>query len=120
MGGGLTWGKTSYYQSLFLGGEDNLVGYRQNRFAGQHMMYNNLEARIKLSDFFPYITPGQVGFTASWNVGRVWVKSETSNEWHHSFGGGMYFAPSDMSLLQLKGGYSKEGFYPYINFKLTF
>jgi hypothetical protein len=83
-------------------------------------MYNNLEARVKISDFMSYITPGQFGVTASYDIGRVWVKNEVSNQWHNSVGGGIYFAPSDMALLQFKGGYSKEGFYPYVNFKLTF
>ncbi|MDB5005516.1 MAG: hypothetical protein JWQ34_3741 [Mucilaginibacter sp.] len=120
LGGGITFGQTAFYQSMFLGGENNLIGFKQNRFAGQQMMYNNLDARIKLSDFFPYITPGQFGFTAAYDIGRVWVKGEHSTEWHNGFGGGMYFSPSDMALFQVKGGYSKEGFYPYINFSLTF
>ncbi|MBC7398784.1 MAG: BamA/TamA family outer membrane protein, partial [Mucilaginibacter sp.] len=120
LGGGITFGQTAFYQSMFLGGQDNLTGFKQNRFAGQQMLYNNIEARIKLSDFFPYITPGQFGFTAAYDIGRVWVKGETSNEWHHGFGGGMYFSPSDMALFKIKGGYSKEGFYPYINFSVTF
>jgi hypothetical protein len=120
LGGGLTFGKTAFYQSMFLGGQDNLTGFKQNRFAGQQMIYNNIEARIKMSDYFPYMTPGQFGFTAAYDVGRVWVQGETSNEWHHGFGGGMYFSPSDMALFKVKGGYSKEGFYPYINFSVTF
>ncbi|GAB3902863.1 metallophosphoesterase [Mucilaginibacter boryungensis] len=120
IGGGLTYGRTTYYQSLFLGGEDNLPGFKQDRFAGQQMMFNNLEARIKLTDFLPYILPGQFGLTAAHNIGRVWVKREFSTEWHNSFSGGIYISPSDMALFQLKGGYSKEGFYPYVNFSLTF
>jgi len=120
LGGGITVGKTTFYQSVFLGGDENLIGFKQNRFAGQQMMYNNLEARLRLSSLFAYITPGQFGVTAAWDVGRVWVNREYSNEWHHSFGGGMYFAPSDMALMQVKGGFSKEGFYPYFNFSLTF
>lgn len=120
IGGGITVGKTTYYQSFFLGGDNNLTGFKQDRFAGQQMMYNNLEARIKMSDFVSYIMPGQFGFTVAYDIGRVWVKNENANGWHNSVGGGIYFSPSDMALFQFKGGYSKEGFYPYINISLTF
>jgi outer membrane protein assembly factor BamA len=74
LGGGITFGKTTFYQSLFLGGHENLEGYRQYRFAGQHSFYNNLELRIKLSDFANYILPGQFGITAFFDIGRVWER----------------------------------------------
>jgi hypothetical protein len=120
LGGGITAGKTTFYQSLFLGGEDNLIGFKQNRFAGQQMLFNNIEARLKLNNFLPYILPGQFGLTGFYDVGRVWVKHENSGGWHNGVGAGAYFSPSDMALLQVKGGYSKEGFYPYVSFSLTF
>ncbi|RFZ84247.1 hypothetical protein DYU05_01045 [Mucilaginibacter terrenus] len=120
-GAGVTFGKAAFYQSVFLGGENSLIGYRENRFAGEQMLYNNLEARYRLNSFLSYILPGQYGLTARYDVGRVWDRSEHSNAvWHNGFGVGAYFSPSDMALLQLKAGYSKEGWYPYVNFKLTF
>jgi hypothetical protein len=72
VGGGISFGKTTFYQSLFLGGHENLLGYRQYRFAGQHSFYNNLELRIKLSEFASYVLPGQFGFTGFFDIGRVW------------------------------------------------
>jgi hypothetical protein len=48
------------------------------------------------------------------------VKRENSGTWHNGFGTGVYFSPSDMALLQIKEGYSSEGFYTYVNFSLTF
>jgi hypothetical protein len=120
MSGGITAGKTTSYQSLFLGGETNLIGFRQDRFAGQQMMFNNLDARLKLGDLFSYILPGQFGITGFYDIGRVWVKRENSGTWHNGFGTGVYFSPSDMALLQIKEGYSSEGLYTYVNFSLTF
>lgn len=120
-GAGVTLGKTTFYQSMFLGGENNLIGYKQNRFAGEHMFYNNLEARMKFNNLFSYILPGQYGVTAVYDIGRVWDRSEpASSLWHNGVGAGVYFSPSDMALLQVKTGYSNEGWYPYINFSLTF
>jgi outer membrane protein assembly factor BamA len=118
---GLTLGKTTFYQSMFLGGENNLIGYKQNRFAGEQILYNNLEARFKFNNMLSYILPGQYGVTAAYDIGRVWDRSETSNSvWHNGVGAGLYFSPSDMALLQFKAGYSTEGWYPSANFSLTF
>jgi hypothetical protein len=119
MGGGLTFGKTPFYQSLFLGGPDNMPGFRQYRFAGQQMFYNNLSARVKINNLSPYILPGQYGVTATYGLGRVWGNDQPSHIWHNSVAGGMYFAPADMMLLQLQTGYSKDGWYPYITLKLN-
>ncbi|OKS88445.1 hypothetical protein RG47T_3912 [Mucilaginibacter polytrichastri] len=119
MGGGLTFGKTPFYQSMFLGGPDNMPGFRQYRFAGQQMFYNNLSARVKINNLAPYILPGQYGVTATYGLGRVWGNDQPSKVWHNSVAGGMYFAPADLVLLQLQTGYSKDGWYPYITLKLN-
>lgn len=120
IGVGLTAGKTASYQSLFLGGEANLPGFKEERLAGQHMLYNNLELRVKLGTLASYILPGQFGVTGFHAIGRVWEKREASAGWHNSVGAGVYFSPSDMALLQIKGAVSSDGFYPYVNFSLTF
>ena len=114
IGGAVTIGKSAFYQSAFLGGHENLLGFRQYRFAGEHMLYNNLEFRIRLGNFANYIVPGQVGLTTFYDVGRVWQKSESSGTWHQGVGGGLYFAPVQMAVIQLLAGYSNEGWYPYI------
>jgi hypothetical protein len=119
MGGGLTFGKTPFYQSMFLGGPDNMPGFRQYRFAGQQMFYNNLSARVKINNLSPYILPGQYGVTATYGLGRVWGNDQPSHVWHNSVAGGIYFAPADLMLLQLQTGYSKDGWYPYVTLKLN-
>jgi hemolysin activation/secretion protein len=114
VGGAVTVGKAAFYQSAFLGSHENLLGFRQYRFAGDHSLYNNLEFRIKLANFASYILPGQFGITGFYDAGRVWVKGESSNVWHQGVGGGLYFAPAQMAVIQVQAGYSNEGWYPYI------
>jgi hypothetical protein len=114
LGGAVTFGKSAFYQSAFLGGHENLLGFRQYRFAGEQMLYNNLEFRIKLANFASYILPGQFGMTGFYDVGRVWEKHESSNVWHQGVGGGFYFAPAQLAVFQVLAGYSKEGWYPYV------
>lgn len=115
VGGGLSFGKPGFYQSMFLGGQGNLLGYLQNRFAGDHMLYNNLQARLKLLDVISYILPGQFGITGLYDIGRVWVRGEASDKWHTGAGGGLYFSPAGLSLVQLLVSHSKEGWYPYVS-----
>jgi len=91
-GAGLTLGKTTFYQSMFLGGENNLIGYKQNRFAGEQILYNNLDVRYKFNNLLSYILPGQYGVMGMYDIGRVWDRSEAaSSVWHNGFGAGVYF-----------------------------
>lgn len=120
IGGGASLGSPAFYQSLYLGGQGNLLGYLRNRFAGQDMLYNNLQMRIKLGDVASYILPGQLGITGFYDTGKVWVPGEHSNTIHQGTGGGLYFSPAGLTILQLLAGHSKEGWYPYIslNFRI--
>jgi hypothetical protein len=120
VGGGITIGKTAFYQSLFLGGQDNLLGYRLYRFAGQHSFYNNLELRIKLSDFASYIVPGQIGVIGFYDIGRVWENGQSSDKWHNGTGAGFYVAPARLAVIKIIAGYSEEGWYPYLSTSFRF
>jgi hypothetical protein len=119
-GGGATVGNDAFYQSLYLGGQGNLLGYRQYRFSGRYMMYNNLEFRMKLADFASYIMPGQLGLTGQFDIGRVWEKEDHSNTWHNGLGAGVYFAPAEMALFQFEFSHSVEGWYPYFTLGFRF
>lgn len=120
IGGGVSLGSPAFYQSLFLGGQGNLLGYLQNRFAGQHMAFNNFQGRIKLANIAGYILPGQLGLTGFYDIGRVWIDDEHSGKWHQGVGGGLYFCPASLTVLQVLAGHSEEGWYPYVslNFRL--
>ena len=114
VGGAVTVGKTTFYQSVFLGGHENLLGYRQYRFAGEHSLYNNLELRIKLTDIGGYVLPGVMGMVGFYDIGRVWQKDEHSDKWHNGVGGGLFFAPAQMIVIRALAGYSSEGWLPFI------
>jgi hypothetical protein len=118
IGGGISIGNVAFYQSMFLGGQGNLLGYLQNRFAGNQMVYNNFQARLRLFNIASYILPGQLGITGFNDTGRVWIKGEKSDKWHNGVGGGLYFAPASMSVIQFLAGHSSEGWYPYLSLNL--
>lgn len=114
-GGGTTLGEATYFQQLKLGGPQNLRGFYLWRFTGKSMVYNNLELRIKLLDFTSYLLPGTLGLVAFNDVGRVWSPQEASRQWHDGYGGGLYFLPARLVLIQAVVGFSNEGAYPYIS-----
>lgn len=119
-GGGVTLGNATFYQSLFLGGHDNLRGFRNYRFAGAHMLYNNLELRMRLAQIGSYILPGQLGATFFYDAGKVWAKGADSGEIHQGVGGGIYFSPANIAVFQLLAGYSREGWNPHFTMGFRF
>ncbi|WP_158288344.1 BamA/TamA family outer membrane protein [Mucilaginibacter psychrotolerans] len=120
VGGGITVGRPAFYQGMFLGGQGNLLGFLQNRFAGKHMVYNNFQARLKLANIKGYLLPGQLGISGFYDVGRVWADNYNSGGLHHGVGGGAYFSPAALIVIQVLAGHSVEGWYPYVslNFRI--
>jgi len=114
LGGGTTLGDPAFFQRMRLGGVNNLRGFHTFRFTGTTMVYYDMELRLKLFDFTSYLLPGSVGLIAFNDIGRVWVKGESSATWHDGYGGGIYVVPADLVILQGTVGFSKEGLIPYI------
>ncbi|MDQ3290895.1 MAG: outer membrane protein assembly factor [Bacteroidota bacterium] len=120
IGGGTTVGDAAFFQKLYLGGNRNLRGFRNFRFAGESMAYHNLELHLKLFDFSSYLFPGTVGLIGFNDVGRVWADKESSTKWHNGSGGGFYLVPAKLVLIQALVGFSKEDTLPYISLGIRF
>jgi len=103
IGGALNFGNYPFYQANDLGGKNNLRGYRRMRFSGDHNIYVNLEARIRLFRFSMPLFPGSFGVYGFFDTGRVWYKNQDgidptaasgkSTIWHAGYGGGIWIAP---------------------------
>jgi outer membrane translocation and assembly module TamA len=120
VGGTVTIGNPAFYQTAYLGGQGNLLGYSQYRFSGLNSVFNNLELRLKLADFANYILPGQLGIFAFYDIGRVWEKNDYSQQWHNGTGIGLYFSPAQMAVIQIVAAHSVEGWYPYFSLGFRF
>ena len=89
-GGVKTWGKLPYFLAPTLGGLHTLRGYRPDRFAGDAAVYGSADLRIPIARL-KLIIPGQQGIFGFVDGGRVYLEGESSDEWHTSFGGGIWF-----------------------------
>ena len=102
-GAAFNFGDYMFYQANDLGGKNNLRGHRRMRFSGDHTVYLNMEARMRLFRFNMPLFPGSVGLYGFFDTGRVWYKNQagidptapdgTSDIWHAGYGGGVWVAP---------------------------
>jgi hypothetical protein len=95
-----------FFQALDIGADENLHGFRKNRYTGASMAYGSLEFKYKLFDVNSYILPGSFGITGFYDIGRVWIKAEHSKQWHSAFGGGFYFIPFNRFIISASAAVS--------------
>ncbi|HUQ66490.1 MAG TPA: BamA/TamA family outer membrane protein [Flavitalea sp.] len=119
-GAAFNFGKYEFYQSQFLSGLENLRGYRKNRFAGDRMMYNNIDMRIRIKNYQGYLFTGSYGVLLFHDVGRVWLKNEHSGIWHTGYGGGLWLSPANRIVFTGSLMHSKEGWLPLVSLGFQF
>lgn len=113
-------GNYDFYQSQFLSGTENLRGYRKFRFAGDKMLYNNLDLRIRIKNYQGYLFTGSYGVLLFHDVGRVWLKGESSARWHNGYGIGAWISPANQMVFTASYMRSKEGGLPLVSLGFQF
>ncbi|NLR91614.1 BamA/TamA family outer membrane protein [Flammeovirga agarivorans] len=120
IGGAKNFGDYHFLMANKIGGSKNLRGYRRDRFYGDASIYNSLDARLDIFKFKNSIIPFTVGVLGFYDIGRVWVQSESSDTWHQSTGGGLFIVPVDKVALSGVVGTSHEGVNGYFNLGFSF
>lgn len=90
-GGGKNWGKYPFHKAIFLGGENDLRGYRRERFSGDAALFGQSELRAYVTTL-KLIVKGRLGFHLFTEAGRVFTANEKSKKWHPSYGGGLWIS----------------------------
>ena len=115
-GGGHNFGDFEFYQAQYLGGEDNIRGYRKYRFAGRSKIFNNTEIRWRAATFRTYLFPAYFGFFAFYDTGKLWEDgSDSSTGWINGYGGGVWIAPLSRIVLSVSYTASKEDKLPIVS-----
>lgn len=97
-------GSYAFFQASFLDGFQNFRGIQRNRLSGRTATYHNVELRSSFLKIRNYLAPFDMGILAHADLARVWEDGESSQLWHNSFGGGIFFNIMDSFILQ--GTYS--------------
>ncbi|HYH13745.1 MAG TPA: hypothetical protein VD794_00900 [Flavisolibacter sp.] len=106
-GGALIDGEPEFFQLNRLGGNQNLRGFRRERFWGEESFFNNNELRFLWPTQNRHFD-GKIGFLAFADQGRVWQPGEKSDIWHRGYGGGLVIQIFNQLLVNATYGISKE------------
>jgi hemolysin activation/secretion protein len=93
-GGKQVWGRYPFHEAAYLGGSTTVRGLRRQRYAGDTAVFGNAELRIALVQGRSGLAP-LFGLFGLADVGRVYLKGETSDRWHTGFGGGLWLSLSN-------------------------
>ncbi len=101
-GGKHVFGDYPYLDAAYVGGGGLLTGalaepgftvrgFRARRFGGDGSVYGNSDLRLRLGRV-TLLVPTHFGIFGLFDVGRVFYSGESSDTWHTSYGGGIWFS----------------------------
>jgi outer membrane protein assembly factor BamA len=115
IGGSHNFGDFPFYHANTLGGNNNLRGFRTNRFTGRSSAFYNTELRMRVSRISSYLLVGDFGWVAFFDTGRVWdYQNDTSRKWHQGYGAGIWINLFDFLIINNQFGFSEEGSFYYL------
>ncbi len=106
LGGSRIFNKTFEFFQASAIGNNNLHGFRANRYLGKSTLYTSAELRYRLFNLKSNIIPGPVGLTGFYDLGRVWLDGEGSKRWHSAYGGGFYYILYNKFMISGSVGFS--------------
>jgi hypothetical protein len=98
-----------FYQAALLGGDNDLRGYRRERFNGRQSFLHSTDIRFSFGSVKTSFVPMTYGIFGGYDYGRVWVDSEDSNQWHQSVGGGLWLNGVDAVTAKLTYFHGTDG-----------
>jgi len=93
VGGKKVWGTYPFHEAAYLGGDSDLRGFRDQRFAGDAAVFGNVEARFAVGRI-RFLVPMRLGIFGVGDVGRVFFDGDLpdADTWHTGIGGGLWFS----------------------------
>lgn len=89
-----------FYQMATLGGDEDLRGFRFDRFYGKSSFYQTSDIRWSIGNFRNAFVPLKIGIFGGFDYGRVWLPNEFTKKWHTSAGAGIWLNAIDMVGIQ--------------------
>lgn len=110
----------NFYQAAQLGSKSGLRGYRRDRFTGKQSLVGNADIRYVFKDMHTSFLPIQIGVFGGADLGRVWITDEDSDQWHNSYGGGIWLNAAQLASGQFNLFHGKDGFHFSFGFVTKF
>ena len=98
-----------FWQAPTVGGDNDLRGFRNQRFSGKTTFFQSSDLRYDLGKLRTGFVPMTYGVFGGFDYGRVWIKNDTSNQWHHSAGGGLWLNGVNLITAKLSYFQSSDG-----------
>ena len=110
-----------FFQAQYLGSNEDLRGYRKQRFAGKSKFFNQTELRWKLVNLKTYLFPASFGMFAFFDVGKVSAPAPfDKGSAGTGYGGGFWIAPLNKLVISISYAVSKEDKMPLFGFGWKF
>ena len=109
-----------FYQAANIGAINGLRGFRNQRFTGKNSLVGSADVRYSFNSFKTATLPLQIGVFAGGDVGRVWLKGESSNKWHNDYGGGFWVSAAESIQGTFNFFNSNEGLRFSFGFEVAF
>ncbi|MGX9986986.1 metallophosphoesterase [Soonwooa purpurea] len=109
-----------FYQMATLGGNNNLRGFRFDRFYGKTSYFQTTDLRLDLGTVKNSFVPINIGIFGGFDYGRVWIPNEITDKWHNSYGLGLWLNALDMLGVEASYFRSSDGGRIAIGFGVDF
>ncbi len=118
-GGSTLTGKPEFFQYNTLGSSETLRGHQRDRFYGNSTAYTQNEIRW-MHDVRSKFYNGKVTLFGLYDIGRVWLKGEKSNQWHTGYGAGIMLSPFNRITVSAAYAVSSEDTNLHFNVQRAF
>ena len=88
-----------FYQAASIGVNNGLRGFRNQRFTGEKSFVQSTDIRYCISSFKTRLIPLKLGLYSGFDYGKVWLNGDHSENWHTSYGGGLFLNLMDKFTL---------------------
>lgn len=109
-----------FYQAANLGGNNDLRGYRNQRFTGESLFYSSSNLKCYIKKVKTNILPIKFGVLLGYDIGRVWQEGEDSSKLHNDFGAGIWVQSAEIIKAKLQGFKGSEDFRFVLNVAIDF
>ena len=109
-----------FYHAPFIGGNNGLRGFRDERFSGDSYFYQSTDLKVRLKRYVTAVSPVTVGVYGGFDYGSVWSDGLNSNRYHTSQGGGFWISSLEALTLNIGFFNSVENNLLQVGFGLSF